>query len=523
MLWNGGNGANGGSGRRGEPGDTQQASQDAMAVRTVVAALREATSAGVVISQALNTIRDSFGWAYGSYWAVDGDAQVLRFAQESGSVDAEFRKVTRAATFKPGVGLAGRTWQSRSLFFVEDLADMTDCVRAPAARNAGVQSGVCLPITVGGTVRGTMDFFTTHRMVLSDTRRAALEAVADLVGQTLAWLDRAAEADAIADDSRAITKVLTALAAADEEQAALVTALSSVRDSFGWAYGSVWKIGPDGALHFSVESGSVNEEFRRTTMEASFPEGVGLAGRAWRSRELLFVRDLGQVKDCVRAPVAERAGVKSGVAFPLLVEGQVVATMDFFAMETLDLSQNRLDALSSVAKLVGQTLERIRRISAITEVAGELSTSVQHVAQGAARANTVASEAVAAAQTALSVMAGLQRSSRDIDDIARVISGIAAQTNLLALNATIEAARAGEAGKGFAVVAQEVKELARETSVATEDASSKIQNIQTGTAAASESIDTIMSTIRQIHEIQDELGAVLEEQATIAQAFVTTA
>lgn len=55
----------------------------------------------------------------------------------------------------------------------------------------------------------------------------------------------------------------------------------------------------------------------------------------------------------------------------------------------------------------------------------------------------------------------------NVANMAGQIEAIAKQTNLLALNATIEAARAGEAGKGFAVVAGEVKQLAGQTSTAT--------------------------------------------------------
>lgn len=60
----------------------------------------------------------------------------------------------------------------------------------------------------------------------------------------------------------------------------------------------------------------------------------------------------------------------------------------------------------------------------------------------------------------------LAQSSREIDEITGVISGIAGQTNLLALNAAIEAARAGEQGKGFAVVAEEVRKLAEQSETA---------------------------------------------------------
>jgi methyl-accepting chemotaxis protein len=88
---------------------------------------------------------------------------------------------------------------------------------------------------------------------------------------------------------------------------------------------------------------------------------------------------------------------------------------------------------------------------------------------------------------------------------------------LLALNATIEAARAGEAGKGFAVVAAEVKNLATQTSKATEEIGAQITSVQGATQNAVNAIGSIGKTIGEIDQIATTIAAAVEQQGAATQ------
>ena len=126
--------------------------------------------------------------------------------------------------------------------------------------------------------------------------------------------------------SRAVNQLLLAPGPGRTVRDVITAALASVREAFGWSYGSFWEVNPDDqALRFVQDSGSVSEEFRRVTAEARFREGEGLNGQAWQTRDLVFVPDLGEMKTCSRAPVARRSGLKSGVCFPILLGSRVSA------------------------------------------------------------------------------------------------------------------------------------------------------------------------------------------------------
>ncbi|MBQ8822245.1 MAG: CZB domain-containing protein [Lachnospiraceae bacterium] len=129
-----------------------------------------------------------------------------------------------------------------------------------------------------------------------------------------------------------------------------------------------------------------------------------------------------------------------------------------------------------------------------------------------------------------------------ISEIVNLVTNIASQSNLLALNASIEAARAGEAGRGFAVVADQVRQLATNTTEATQDIVSYVDQLKTNINDLATSMDETTGNLdesnkkveassqalqlmnTQIFDIRQRVDRVFEEidtQTDVTKEFLT--
>lgn len=102
-----------------------------------------------------------------------------------------------------------------------------------------------------------------------------------------------------------------------------------------------------------------------------------------------------------------------------------------------------------------------------------------------------------------SIVNDMNESTIKINSISETIADITAQTNLLSLNASIESARAGEAGKGFAVVAEEIRKLAEQSRISTEEIKEIISSIQLKSERA---VVAIKDTEIVVHEQEEAVS-----------------
>lgn len=193
----------------------------------------------------------------------------------------------------------------------------------------------------------------------------------------------------------------------------------------------------------------------------------------------------------------------------LTVVNAAVTQLRGTASHMMDQSAATTDQATAVA---AATEEAATNVDTVASAAEQLAAAIDEITLQVNRSSQIAQSGAEEADEASTIFAALGSASEKIGEVVELIQSIAEQTNLLALNATIEAARAGEAGKGFAVVAAEVKNLANQTTRATEEIATQINDIQSSTQNALGAIEHLSGRMNELNEVAGGIAAAVSEQ-----------
>jgi methyl-accepting chemotaxis protein len=270
-------------------------------------------------------------------------------------------------------------------------------------------------------------------------------------------------------------------------------------------------------------------EIETDIAEARRGDEIGAVARAVEGIKALVARkaaeqaELKRVADEAAAVERRRTMIELADGFERAVGG-VVGMVSSSATELQATAQQMTATATQTASqsttVAAAAEEAASNVGTVAAAAEELGASVQEIGRQVGTSAGMAQLAVGEADQSAVLVHELSQAAARIGDVVNLIANIASQTNLLALNATIEAARAGEAGRGFAVVASEVKELAAQTSRATEEISGQIAQIQGATGQAVSAIGGITGRIREINAVTATIAAAVEEQGAATQEIV---
>jgi PAS domain S-box-containing protein len=132
----------------------------------------------------LRAVCQSLEWDVGDLWLADREIGALRCfdVRYAPQLDAaELEQAARRLTFKPGVGLAGRAWETGQAVWTGNLVEernFTGRMAIPELRSAAA-----FPILLGAETIGVLEFFSRQKREPDEDLSSMMLALGALIGQ----------------------------------------------------------------------------------------------------------------------------------------------------------------------------------------------------------------------------------------------------------------------------------------------------------------------------------------------------
>lgn len=139
------------------------------------------------LKQSMQKICEFTGWTVGHIYLVNIDEEILGSSKiwilSDWDQFAEFKKLTEATDFRPGVGLPGRVLSSSKVSWIKDLRKDNNFPRADIALKNGLKSGFAFPVLIGRKIVAIMEFYSKE--ILEDDPKLIefLESLSFLLGR----------------------------------------------------------------------------------------------------------------------------------------------------------------------------------------------------------------------------------------------------------------------------------------------------------------------------------------------------
>lgn len=152
---------------------------------------------------------------------------------------------------------------------------------------------------------------------------------------------------------------------------AMQVCLDKVCTLMDWPVGHVYMPSDDGT-GLLIPSGLWHlddpekfKSFREATDRSTFKPGFGLPGRILASKQPAWIIDVNNDPKFTRGKLVKNLGVKAAFGFPVLLETEVVAVLEFFAKTEAEPDEKLLEVMANIGQQLGRVEERSRAEKAL--------------------------------------------------------------------------------------------------------------------------------------------------------------
>lgn len=171
-----------------------------------------------------------------------------------------------------------------------------------------------------------------------------------------------------------IELALMHLFASDEPLAELAgRALEFLCATDGWDAAILWQLAGSSLRATAAWFGSDDTRHRlaEPMTDLRFPIGHGVPGRAWASREVVWISDILDETTLARGELAAAAGLHSVVAAPLIDSDRVSGVIEFFTRKVRPIDDRMKKTLTHTGKALARLIDRRRLLEQIERKGAE--------------------------------------------------------------------------------------------------------------------------------------------------------
>jgi diguanylate cyclase (GGDEF)-like protein/PAS domain S-box-containing protein len=342
---------------------------------TVAQCLADANNSSEGLKAVIRAVCETERWECGRYFHSDEDSKVLRFADSWGIPDSavqQFLAKSRELTYAPGVGLAGKVWESRQPIWSTDITRDARVAQSVLARDIGMRGAFVFPIISAGKTVGVLAFDSREVREPEERLLQSVRVIGHQIGQ---FMVRMAQQERIARLNR-IYAVLSGINAAivrirDRQelfQAACDIAVDSGRFRMAWL-----GIVDDQAEQVKpvAWAGDVRGFFDSAPLAVTEtkPGGHGLAGRAVREMKPMISNDVLNDPQRLMKKECEERGINSLAVIPLIVGSEAVGILALYAADAGFFDDEEMKLLLELAGDISFALDHIEKAEKIEYLA----------------------------------------------------------------------------------------------------------------------------------------------------------